>query len=70
MTFTVRLARISCTKDWYVGDPLWDGEMCGGTEGPCCNHTGLPWFIRQSTKPTVFEANIKVHQPLYRSRHA
>ena len=46
------------TKDWYVGDPLWDGEMCGGTEGPCCNHTGLPWFIRQLPNHTL--GNIKV----------
>ena len=25
-------------------DPLWDGEGCGGDEGPCCNVSGIPWF--------------------------
>ena len=30
--------------EWYTNDPLWDGQMCGGNERPCCSYTGLPWF--------------------------
>ena len=43
---------------WYTNDPLWDGMQCGGDEGPCCNPTGLPWFIRNI--PTNTTATIKV----------
>ena len=28
----------------YIDDPLWDGEGCGGQEGPCCTHDTIPWF--------------------------
>ena len=41
---------------WYTSDPLWDGIQCGGDEGPCCNHTGLPWFhktLSTSTTTTI-----------------
>ena len=41
---------------WYTSDPLWDGMQCGGDEGPCCNHTGLPWFhktLSTSTTATI-----------------
>ena len=27
----------SPTSQLYTDDPLWDGEGCGGDEGPCCN---------------------------------
>ena len=30
----------------YVSDPLWDGQHCNGLEGPCCNSTKLPWFMK------------------------
>uniref|UniRef100_A0A1X7SKU5 Fibrinogen C-terminal domain-containing protein n=2 Tax=Amphimedon queenslandica TaxID=400682 RepID=A0A1X7SKU5_AMPQE len=30
----------------YNTDPLWDGQGCGGAEGPCCNVPGIPWFHR------------------------
>ena len=45
-------------KQWFTSDPLWDGDMCRGTEGPCCNHTTLPWFIKNLPERT--SANIKV----------
>ena len=41
---------------WHTNDPLWDGMQCGGDEGPCCNHTGLPWFhktLSTSTTATI-----------------
>ena len=47
-----------CQPNWYTSDPLWDGMQCGGDEGPCCNHTGLPWFKKNTLTPT--NASIKV----------
>ena len=34
--------------------------MCGGTEGPCCNHTGLPWFIKQLPNHTLDSIEVRV----------
>ena len=56
--FYCEAAMNSGTAGWYVGDPLWDGEMCGGTERPCCNHASLPWFIKQL--PNHTSENIQV----------
>ena len=28
----------------FTGDPLWDGQGCGGGEASCCSAPGLPWF--------------------------
>ena len=42
---------------WYTNDPLWDGMQCGGDEGPCCNHTGLPWFMK-TLSPTTATLNV------------
>ena len=44
---------------WYTTDPLWDGMQCGGDEGPCCNHTGLPWFTK-TLSPTTATLNVDV----------
>ena len=30
----------------FTGDPLWDGQGCGGGEASCCSAPGLPWFHR------------------------
>ena len=40
----------------YTSDPLWDGQGCGGSEGPCCNVPGIPWFHRDygSTNTTDY----------------
>ena len=45
---------------WYTSDPLWDVEQCGGMEGPCCNHTGLPWFNKNITTPTTASIKVRV----------
>ena len=47
-------------SDWYTDDPLWDGEMCRGTEGTCCNRTGLPWFIKQLPSHTIDSIGVRV----------
>ena len=45
---------------WYTDDPLWDGMLCRGTEGPCCNSTSLPWFNRNMLNPTDDDISIRV----------
>ena len=45
---------------WYTSDLLWDGAQCGGDEGPCCNHTGLPWFYKSTPTPTIADINIRI----------
>ena len=44
---------------WYINDPLWDGMQCGGDEGPCCSHTGLPWFTKNLPTPTTASVNVR-----------
>ena len=38
-------------RDFYGGDPLWDGAGCGGT-GTCCSFNSPPWFTKQLPSPT------------------
>ena len=52
---------------WYISDPLWDGMQCEGGEGLCCNHTGLPWFNKNTSIPTT--ATIDVHVCLDEPTH-
>ena len=40
-------------------DPLWDGLQCEA-EMTCCNHTGLPWFIKNTPSPTAASINVRV----------
>ena len=46
--------------NWHTSDPLWDGMQCGGDEGPCCNHTGLPWFNKNTPTPTTATINVRL----------
>ena len=45
---------------WYPNDPLWDGKQCGGLEGPCCTHTGMPWFIKRLSAHTSARINAEL----------
>ena len=45
---------------WITDDPLWDGMLCRGTEGPCCNSTSLPWFNRNMLNLTADDILIRV----------
>ena len=45
---------------WFTSDPLWDGMQCGGLEGPCCSHTGLPWFHKNTLTPTTATITTRV----------
>ena len=44
----------------YPDDPLWDGEGCGGIEGPCCNAPGIPWFHKDLNSPTTDDIELRV----------
>ena len=44
----------------YTDDLLWDGERCGGVEGPCCNAPGIPWFHKVLNSPTTDDIELRV----------
>ena len=50
--------------DWtnvlYANDPLWDGQQCGGLEGPCCNNPKIPWFIKTLNETTTEDIELRV----------
>ena len=41
-------------------DPLWDGQQCGGNEGPCCSIPTLPWFSRNMLNSTDDDIMVRV----------
>ena len=50
----------STEQHWYTNDLLWDGMQCTGLEGPCCNHTGLPWFNKKLSSTTTADIEVRV----------
>ena len=48
------------SAQFYPDDPLWDGEGCGGIEGPCCNAPGIPWFHKVLNSPTTDDVELRV----------
>ena len=48
------------SHQFYPDDPLWDGEGCGGDEGPCCNAPGIPWFHKNLISSTNDDIEIRV----------
>ena len=36
-----------------AGDPLWDGQQCGGGEASCCTNSNCHGSSRYSTKPPL-----------------
>ena len=50
----------SWTAQLYPDDPLWDGEGCGGLEGPCCNVPGIPWFHKVLNSPISDDIELRV----------
>ena len=43
----------------YIEDPLWDGEGCGGIEGPCCNVPNIPWFYKVLNSSTTDDIELR-----------
>ena len=50
----------SINYDFLDDDPLWDGEGCGGNEGPCCNVPGIPWFFKVLNSSTTDDIELRV----------
>ena len=50
--------------DWstvlYSDDPLWDGQQCGGLEGPCCTNPKMPWFMKTLNENTNEDIELRV----------
>ena len=44
----------------YANDPLWDGQQCGGLEGPCCTNSKMPWFIKTLNESTTEDIELRV----------
>ena len=44
----------------YPNDPLWDGQQCGGLEGPCCTNSKMPWFIKTLNENTNEDIELRV----------
>ena len=50
----------STQSGWRTSDPLWDGMQCGNQEVPCCNHTGLPWFHKNTLTSIIAPIKVRV----------
>ena len=44
----------------YANDPLWNGQQCGGLEGPCCTNSKMPWFIKTLNENTNKDIELRV----------
>ena len=44
----------------YPDDPLWDGQQCGGLEGPCCTNPKMPWFIKTLNETTTEDIELRM----------
>ena len=44
----------------YKDDLLWDGEQCGGLEGPCCSTPCVPWFHKVFPSYTGDDIELRV----------
>ena len=44
---------------WYLDDPLWDGQGCGGTN-TCCSLHNPPWFCKDLPEPTTEDIEMRM----------
>ena len=44
----------------YPDDPLWDGQQCNGSEGPCCINPKMPWFLKTLNETTTEDIELRV----------
>ena len=44
----------------YSNDILWDGQQCGGLEGPCCTNPKMPWFIKTLNETTSEDIELRM----------
>ena len=44
----------------YANDTLWDGQQCGGLEGPCCTNPKMPWFVKILDETTSEDIELRM----------
>ena len=44
----------------YANDSLWDGQQCGGLEGPCCTNPKMPWFLKTLNETTTEDIELRM----------
>ena len=44
---------------FHAGDPLWDGQGCGG-DSTCCSFNNPPWFCKQLPQPTTDDIELRL----------
>ena len=44
----------------YANDAIWDGQQCGGLEGPCCTNPKMPWFIKTLNETTTEDIELRM----------
>ena len=47
-------------SDFFLNDPLWDGQQCDGVEAPCCTHPNMPWFIKTLGETTTEDIQLRL----------
>ena len=47
----------------YASDPLWDGNDCNFSEGPCCTNPRMPWFVRNINSNDNIEMRVCARYP-------
>ena len=52
-------SRYPYTAQWYIADPLWDGEGCGETNA-CCEFNSPPWFCKELPYSTTEDIELRV----------
>ena len=60
MIITVNLDHLQDNGGDQSSDPLWDGQQCNGTKGPCCTNSKMPWFIKSLNGSTVEDVEVRV----------
>ena len=55
-------SRLSIRTQWYLDDPLWDGEGCGRFSSCCAREQQLhkPWFCKELPEPTTSYIELRV----------
>ena len=51
---------LCCPPPYFYIDPLWDGQLCGGGEPPCCTHPNMPWFIKTFNESTTEDIELRL----------
>ena len=46
-------------RQYFIDDPLWDGDGCEPTN-PCCTFNTPPWFYKQLPQPTSDDIEVRV----------